>query len=188
MIASVSETTNYNLRHCSPVADPPTGATYRIWLSHIIPEALPSIDWPPSPDIPWDNADGAETYYSFFVEDGGGRHTAVVWDQSLLGSFVRMTEGVTVNLANRDGSSIKPIDVNIHFDGRDFITVSGDLYDYDYLMSPSDHFRFTRTFKWPGHQLPTHTSKAHSSIVSQDGSGNRFRVIFYWQTIADLYD
>ena len=96
----------------------------------------------------------------------------------------RIRTGQTVTL-KLDGSVTQSFEIDLHFDGRDFFKVFGDIWDYD-IDSPDERFQVSRTFQWPAKTLPTHDSPGYSTALVSDSKGNQFRVYFSWQKILDL--
>lgn len=196
VIARVSETTTYDLEQCIPADVPVTGGRYRVKLWKVVAEALPYIDWPFSPiggvlDLT-DNYNGAELYYTLYVEGVTGGTFATNIGAQYTSTFgnryaARVAEGGTHLLVNSNGSAIPSFEMDLHFDGRDYIRVFGTLYDYDH-DSPDDPFAVSRLFQWPNKALPTHDDPGVSTAVVSDSDGNRFRVYFTWQKILDLTD
>jgi hypothetical protein len=191
VIARVSETTSYNLEQCIPADVPVTGARYRVRITEIKAEALPMIDWPVivTPTSLLENSNGAELYYTLYVQGVQGGEMAsrlgARFEPTLLNSFETRIRENQVFPLKLDGGPTPSFELDIHFDGRDFIKVHGDIWDAD-VDSPDDRFQIARTFKWPASPLPTHDSPGFSSAVVTDDFGNKFRVTFNWQKILDL--
>ncbi len=188
VIARVSETTEYDLKQCVPAEVPVTGARYRFKLTKIVAEALPYIDTPNPVSGYGDNYNGAELYYTLYIEDATGPRLGARYKSTFFDLFAeRIQEGQTHILVNSDGSAIPSVEVDIHFDGRDYIRVFGDIWDSDY-PDPDDRFPVARAFRWPNAPLPTHSSPGVSTAVTTDSWGNRFRLYWTWQKIEDLFD
>lgn len=177
VIARVSETTEYDLRQCIPAEVPVTGARYRFRLTKVVAEDL--YPWAPTGRY-------ATLAYTFYVEDAAsGPRVGAQWEHQI-GNAQRIKEGQQ-HLLTLNGSTTPNLEVDIHFDGRDAITVSGELWDYYWTPLPKN-YQFSRTFRWPSARLPTHDSPGYSTAVSSDGIGNRFRLYWTWQKIEDLTD
>ncbi len=176
VIARVSETTQYDLQQCIPADVPITGARYRFKLTKVVAEDLP---------FPWVlGGRYANLAYTFYVEDAAhGPRVGAKWEHKLLDQQL-IKEGQQLLLV---GQPTPDLEEDIHFDGRDAITVSGDLWDYYFAPNPK-LYQFSRTFRWPNKTLPTHDSPGASTTTASDFWGNTFRLYWTWQKIEDLTD
>ena len=194
-IARVSETTEYDLKTCIPADVPVTGARYRVRITELKAEALPYIDFPYSLwggvlDLA-DNNNGAELYYTLYVQgvqDGEmASRVGARYAKTTLNPYEGRVAENQVYPLKLDGGPTPAFELDIHFNGSDFIRVHGDIWDYD-NDSPDDRFQISRTFQWPAKPLPTHDNPGFSTAVVTDADGNRFRVYFSWQKVMDLTD
>ncbi len=185
-IARVSETTTYNLRECTP--SEPTGVALAMRLTRIEAVALPKID--PIIQIP---PKTAEVYYEFYIDDLRGPRLAarLPWP-----TFLPLGEGQSKDLSHVAVGSIFTSDIPIfddlmlHWDGRDYIKVHGNLWDSDDdLGITDDKFPFARQFKGAESGLVFDDNRERQfSITSKDAYGNEFRLYGTYQRLHFLYD
>lgn len=180
VIARVSETTEYNLRECTP-ADP-TGYKYQIQLTRLEAVALPNID-------PWPNKN-IEPHYTLYFEDLSGPHQAAYFPSTFYNTFVlSVEEGEFEDLKDLSQSSdIPPIfeNVPLHLDGRDYFRIHGSVWDLDTGVFPDDEFPFYREFK--SDILNPDGEKRQFSVTSQDDSGNILKIYGTYQRTGVLFD
>lgn len=163
VIARVAETTEYNLRQC--VKGEVTGARYRIVADRIVAVNL----WP------W----GRLSYLAYTAHLRDAVHgSRVVAHRS---GFVTMREGRTHLM---EGKPQPALEVDVHFDGRDAITISGELYDY--YWTPFAQYTFSRRFKWPASTLGAGPGSARVSV--SDNLGNQWYLYFNYVKVQDLFD
>jgi hypothetical protein len=162
VIARVSETTEYDLRQCARGAV--TGARYRFTADRIVADNL----------VPYHLA--SVTYTARLRDAVSG--TRVIAQRS---SFVLMWEGETHLMEGRPQPALL---VDIHFDGRDAITLSGELNDY--YWTPFSQFTFSRQFRWPASRLGAGPGAAR--VVASDWLGNRWHLYFNYVKVQDLFD
>jgi hypothetical protein len=163
VIARVSETTEYDLRQCA--RGTVTGARYRITADRIEADNLvPLYRW-------------ASVTYTAYLRDAvegtrvAARRSSIVW----------MREGETHMMEGKPG---EPLEVDVHFDGRDAITVSGELNDY--YWTPFSQYTFSRQFRWPTSTLGA--GPGFARVVASDWLGNRWHLYFRYVKVQDLFD
>jgi hypothetical protein len=182
-IARVSETTDYNLREYTPAEMVVTGSRFRIQPFRLRGVAFPTID-PPGVNPIWDYFN-AELFYSFYVQDAADMLPAVVFE-SAIGHFYaqRVSADENHDLKNTDGSGPSWVEVSIHYDGRDQVKLTGDVWDFDDL-DPNDRFAvYNITYRWPANRL---TAGVHSAVRG-DNWGNDVRLYWRVEKLEDLYD
>lgn len=176
-IASVSETTNYNLQQCIPESVPTTGATYTIRFTKLKVIDLPYIDgW----TLPPNDALDIELQWTLYVEtiaDG------VVKVSEYAPTFLYPYQGLF-----REGETFvlpanSATNRAIHLDGRDYIRLWGEVRDWD-QTSAADKLPFNREFRYPA--KPITTGELYTD--AKDSSGNTVRVYFTVQKTGDLDD
>lgn len=177
VIASVSETTNYNLQACIPVDQPVTGGTYTIHYTKCKVLDLPYIDTridgffdPLDIELQW-------TLYVETITDGVVKVSE--YDATFLYPFaVRLKENETYVFPANSAA-----DRAIHFDGRDYIRLWGQIRDWD-SSSGADALPFSRELKYPANPVPV----GESYVDARDSSGNVVRVYFTVQKTGELDD
>ncbi len=182
-IAQISETTNYNLREYVPAEIAVTGARFRIQPFRLRGVDFPTID-PFGVNPIWD-CFNAELFYSFHVQDASDMLPAVNYE-SAFGHFYaqRVSADENHELRNTDGSGSAWVEVDIHFDGRDQVKLTGDVWDYDDL-DPNDRFAvYNITYRWPANKL---TTGVHSAVRG-DAWGNQVRLYWRVEKLEDLFD
>jgi hypothetical protein len=174
-IASVAETTNYNLKTCVPVAQPVTGATYEIRYTKCTVLDLPYIDgW----TLPPNDALDIELQWTLYVEtiaDGVAKvseYTPTILYPFKVSLRVGQTFVFPANVAR---------DRAIHIDGRDYIRLWGQIRDWDSTSTPDD-LPFNRSFQYPA----TPISEGELYVDAKDSSGNTVRVYFTVQKTGEL--
>ncbi len=177
-IASVSETTNYNLKSCSPADAPITGSEYTIRFDRVQVIELNLID----PCAPWNGYTDClqlELNYTIRVEsDLGGIVTALEFNPTLLNPYPdTLKEGESYVFA----ANSTP--VQIHFDGRDHIRVWGEIRDYDGLTD-SDPLPFSRNYVYPAKPFPA----GSHSVDGTDSWGSKVRLFYTVTKGQDLDD
>lgn len=169
-IASVGETTDYNLQQCVPAAVPVTGGRYEIKFTKITPIEMPNLDpfleGQYNIELQWTIrletiADGTITVTEF---TGPGRAAVLGHGQ---------THFLPANATSR----------SIHFDGRDYIRIHGEIRDQDDFNAP-DKLPFYREFRYPA--KPIVLGEAY--VNATDSYGNIMRLYFTITKVADLDD
>ena len=177
VIASVSETTNYNLQACVPADLPATGATYTIKFTKCKVLDLPYIDgW----TLPPNDALDIELMWTLYVETiTDGVVKVSEYASTILRPFAaKLREGDTyVFPANTANDRI------IHIDGRDYIRLWGQITDWDDLGA-NDALPFSREFRYPAKPV----SEGEGYVDAKDSSGNTVRVYFTVQKTGELDD
>lgn len=112
-IATVSETTEYNLKQCATGPATPTGATYKLTLDKI--------------NLIADGCDGVfapavELYYSFSLHTDAGTRLIISRGSNMT---VQLGEGGSHTLPGNSNS------VNLYADGRGSMRVTGNAWDED---------------------------------------------------------
>lgn len=176
-LARVSETTEYSLEQCTPVLPPaqvPTGARYRFILTKMAAEDL---SW-------WEYGNHALIQsYDFRVEDGDGIPRAAAWKTWRFNGASAVLDG-----GQHIFTQIDTIEADIHFDGRDAIRVYGQMSVSGAAISDRV-LEFSRTYRWPNAQLPTHGSPGTSTTThTTTFYGSVWRLHWSWQRILTLYD
>jgi len=176
-IASVSETTNYNLEQCVPESVPLAGAVYTLRYTKVKVIDLPFIDVP----YPYHYLDplDIEMRWDAKVETPLGTSTATKFNVTVLNPYAKaMKEGETYNLPNNATT-----DLQIHFDGTDYIRLTGMIQDADvYPTSGADDLPFYREFRYPSKPI----NFTESYVDAKDSWGNTVRVFFTFQKTGDL--
>lgn len=178
-IASVSETTNYNLQQCLPVQTPTTGATYTFTLEKLVVVDLPYIDgW----TLPPNDALDIELAWTINAERiPGGPLEVSKFDMGVLGKFYgRYREGAEIILPDSNPVT----NVALHYDGRDFFRMFGTIYDVDGL-SAADPLTFSRTIRLNTTSL---ANSGYASVNATDSSGNKVTVYFSYEKTGELDD
>jgi hypothetical protein len=167
VIASVSETTNYNLQECVPVDLPATGGTYTIRFTKLRAIDLPDIDRYPEPILDlWD----MELQWTLNVETiADGVVKVNEYSATFLNPFATdLDEGEWfVFPANSAADRV------LHFDGRDYIRLWGQIRDWD-QYSAADALPFSREYRYPSRPIST----GESYVDARDGYGNVVRVYY----------
>ena len=160
-IASVSETTDYNLKSCTPAEQPVTGSEYTIKFTRVKVLTLDNMDFCFLPPYYWDCYD-IELQYTIYVDTPvGGPQRVLHFDATFLNPFAELLEeDETYVLPNNS------TEVTVHFDGRDFVRLWGEMRDYDDL-NKTDKLPFSKTFEYPGTPMP---NASESYIDASDGS------------------
>jgi hypothetical protein len=169
-IASVSETTQYNLKQCTPASVPLVGATYQLRLTKIEAIDLPNIDGLP-PDW-WD----IELLYTINVETLEGVVKTVRFEPTFFENYAaRLQEGDAHILSD------SPLDVEIHFDGHDFVEIWGTIGDWD-SASAIDVLPFRRRYQYPSQAM----AAGQSWVNATDSAGNKVRIFYTLVKTGDL--
>ncbi|HET6462187.1 MAG TPA: thiol-activated cytolysin family protein [Candidatus Krumholzibacteria bacterium] len=180
-IASVSETTNYNLQQCLPQDLPVTGAKYTINFTKVKVLDLPYIDgWSPPPNDALD----IELAWTIYVETIADGVVKVSESAHLFDAELR--EGDTYVLPANSATNRA-----IHTDGRDYIRLWGEMRDFD-VTSAVDKLPFARTFRYPSNRVeavvPAGKSSGEGYVDAKDSSGNTVRLYFTMQKTEELDD
>ena len=177
-IASVSETTEYNLKSCSPAALPVTGSNYTIRFDRLQVIDLNLIDV----CAPWNYYTECwqmEMQYTIRVETTkDGIVTPLEYNATVLNPYAaRLKEGESYVF----GSNSTPVE--IHFDGRDQVRVWGEIRDWD-TATTSDKLNFSRQYNYPAKPFP---AGAHS-VDATDSWGSKVRIFYTVTKGQDLDD
>ncbi len=178
-IASVAETTDYNLKTCTPAAVPVTGSNYTIRFTKAKVIDLNLIDV----CAPWNYYTECwqiELQYTIHVESTvDGIVTPLNFNATVLNPYAaRLKQGETyVFPANST-------DVQIHYDGRgDYVRVWGEIRDYD-TATANDKLPFFREFKYPARAF----TPGETYVDAKDRLGSTVRVYFTVTKGQDLND
>ncbi|HEX5133173.1 MAG TPA: thiol-activated cytolysin family protein [Candidatus Krumholzibacteria bacterium] len=178
-IASVSETTDYNLKTCSPAASVITGSNYNIRFTKAKVIELSLIDV----CAPWNyytECFQIELQYTIHVETTrDGVVTPLNYSATVLHPYAAaLKEGETLVLPSNS------TDVQIHYDGRgDYVRVWGEMRDWD-TATASDKLPFFREFKYPAKTMPT----GETYVDATDSAGSKVRLYFTITKGQDLDD
>ena len=166
-IASVSETTEYNLKSCEPAALPITGSAYNIRFTKAKVLALPFIDACGITNL--SECLNIELQYTIHVETtADGVLTPLDFKATVLNPFAAQLKKNETYVF--PGNST---DVAIHYDGRDYVRVWGEMRDFD-TLSAADKLPFYREFKYP----PNPMSTGETYVDAKDKWGNTVRLYF----------
>ena len=177
VIASVSETTNYNLQACIPVDQPATGGIYTIQFTKAKVLDLPYIDT--RIDHFFDPLD-IELQWTLYVETiADGVVKVSEYAATFLHPFaVALKENETYVFPANSATNRA-----IHFDGSDYIRLWGQIRDWD-SSSGADALPFSRELRYPAKPVPT----GESYVDAKDSDGNTVRVYFTVQKTGELDD
>ena len=179
-IASVSETTNYNLQQCLPQDLPTTGARYTIHFTKVKVLDLPYID---RLTLPPNDALDIELEWTIYVE-------------TIADGVTKVSEATSPKAQLRVGDIfVLPANVAtdraIHTDGRDYIRLWGEIRDWD-LSTAADKLPFARKFRYPANPVeavvPAGKDQGEGYVDAKDSSGNSVRLYFTMQKTAELDD
>jgi len=167
-IASVSETTNYNLKTCTPAEQPVTGSAYSIRFTRARVLELNLID----ACAPWNGYTDCfqiELQYTVRVETTeGGITTPLNFTQTFANPYAA---------ALKEGESYvfptNSTDVTIHYDGRDYVRVWGEMRDFDSL-SASDKLPFYKEYRYPAKAIPV----GETYVDATDSYGSKVRLYY----------
>ncbi len=164
-IAKVSETTRYDIRECSAIAQTPTGAQYTVKY-----EGLRIIE------LGCDGALGPtpEVYYSFYAGTDAGLGTPVASRSS--NNPVSMEKDVWHDL----NASARTI--NLYNDGRGQWRLYGDAYDEDGGSTDEHIGHWDHTYK--ASNIPTGVNR----VWTKSGGGCKIRLYVTITKVADLFD
>lgn len=187
VIARVSETTEYNLKEC--VTAEPTGAEYDIQLTRIEAISFSDVDLSPN----W-----AEIAYNFSIAELAGPQDAAHID---ILHFLNVKNGEYIDVKTQDESGILVKLVNapvftkvvLHTDGRDRITISGNLWDLVRVGTTPVYvkgreFKFERVFKGNNGLPFEDNTKRQFSILSTVNSGDKFKLYGTYKRTKVLFD
>ncbi len=179
VIASVAETTNYNLQACVPVDLPATGGTYTIKFTKCKALELPDIDRVPEPIADLLQYD-VELQWTLNVETiADGIVKVSEYNQTILYPFAtELSEGETYVFPANSAANRA-----IHFDGRDYIRLWGEIRDWD-SGTAADALPFSREFRYPAKPI----AEGEGYVDARDGYGNVVRVYFTVQKTGELDD
>jgi hypothetical protein len=155
-IATVSETTSYELTECTAVPEsPPTGAEYELTLTSL--QALEVADGA------LEGPNTVEVYYTFTVTDA--EHGVQVAAHRPFSDWYDLSKGDVLVL----NSPAAPVSITVSYNGLpNQLALDGPLWESD--NTGDDEFPFH--LSWPGEPL---TLGAYSQEFG-DGAGNLFRL------------
>jgi hypothetical protein len=165
-IAKVSETTEYSLRQCAPVAMVPTGAKYRITM-----QQLTYVEWG---GLTCGGLCPLITGYDFYVNEESGQTHVATYDP---------TVGAAICSGNSwpiqwNGGAARDVEVTLHKDGRDSVRFFGNIRQVSPFVSWDLTYR---------NQMPT-GNLTYTRWDSPTGECWRFRVTFNVTKVEDVFD
>jgi len=176
-IASVSETTNYNLQQCLPQDIPTTGSTYTIQFTKLKVLDLPNIDTVVEGPLAYRDIELQWTLYVETIADGVVKVSE--YTPTFLNPYkASLREGETLVLPANSAANRA-----IHLDGRDYIRLWGTVRDFDTQTAPDD-LPLYREFRYPSKPI----SSGEGYVDAKDSSGNTVRVYFTVTKTGDLDD
>lgn len=161
-IATVSETTNYNLKQCTTGAATPTGARYKITLDKL-EHVSNGCDGLISPD--------PELFYSFSLTTSSGT------------SVIASTSGPSAPTVSPGGSltiASAPRYVDLYADGRGQMRITGNAWDYD--SGSSNELVGSWDLSWG------YGTSNGQRYYTRSGSGCTERLYLTITKDSDLYD
>ncbi|HET6348764.1 MAG TPA: thiol-activated cytolysin family protein [Candidatus Krumholzibacteria bacterium] len=178
-IASVSETTTYNLKTCEPAEVPITGSAYTLHFTKWKVIDLPFIDVCGITTLDLFDCLDIELQYTIHVETsaGGVIYTLESPKISSLHPYAALLKVNELYAIPAYGGVGTSQDVTIHWDGPsagDYVKVWGEARDWD-VGGGSDKLPFSRTFVYPSKPMP---SNVETYVDAHDSWGNKVRLYF----------
>ncbi len=182
VLASVAETTDYNLTTYTPQELKITGAEYEITLTRI---CTPDLSGGFLHESVADGVLNIEPYYQLWIEDQSGATKAIEWmSQGEFDYVTKLSVNQCLTLVDRGGQTAQPVRVQIHFDGRDNIRIYGTVWDAD-LLGPDDAlFNYNLTYQFPARPI----GEGEGTTLKTDIYGDELRLYWRVQKVADLTD
>ncbi|HOX24181.1 MAG TPA: thiol-activated cytolysin family protein [Candidatus Krumholzibacteria bacterium] len=185
-IATVSETTEYNLRAC---ATEPTGAEYQLHLQEMTATEVGCDVFNPSNLTDHLTVDA---YYRIRVQDFfTGNQDLGYWAWNAICPVgLTLWEDDSQAVVNNGDTNCQlfPTEAKtfrIHFDGRDHVLLYGEVWDWDAASADDRVFHTSLRFEYPDSPLPTNPNYVITGAREND---TVIRLSLRLEKVRDLYD